>query len=60
MTIWYHDEGVLVVSFNEVLCQSKEEFSAAIRPFLGKNEWEYRANKKGHEIIKAILADDVS
>lgn len=57
LTIWYHDEGVLVVSFQDMLYESKEEFLMAIRPFLNGNEWEYRANKEGNEIIKGILEE---
>ena len=55
--IWYHNEGMLVIGFDYPHHDSKEGFVEAVRVVIDQNKWEYRANKKGAEIIDMILKE---
>ncbi|MHC4639652.1 MAG: hypothetical protein ACYTBP_04215 [Planctomycetota bacterium] len=57
MMIWYYDEGILLISFNDIVHETKEELIESIRPTLARNQWQYSANKKGGEIIKMLLKE---
>ena len=56
-TIWYHDEGLIIVIFKDVEHIRKEDFIDSIRAILKSNGWEYLADKKGGEIIDMILKE---
>ena len=51
---WYPDEGLLIVIFDYPHHESKEGFIASVRKIIAQNDWEYRANQKGAEIIDKI------
>ncbi|GAF99629.1 unnamed protein product [marine sediment metagenome] len=57
-TIWYHDEGLLIVLFRDVEHISREHFIDSVRATIGLGDWKYRADKKGGEIINMILKEE--
>ncbi|MFC1677943.1 hypothetical protein ACFL3G_12895 [Planctomycetota bacterium] len=53
--LWYHDDGLLVISFKQIEYQSEEDFVDILRELIGSYGWNYMANKKAAEIIETIL-----
>ena len=55
--IWHHNKRLLIVSFDYPQHNSEKGFIEDVRAVLDQNKWEYRANKKGAEIIDMILKE---
>ena len=54
IVMWPDNKSLLVVGFDYPHHDNKEDFIEAVKAILNQNEWEYRANKKGTEIIDMI------
>ncbi len=55
IVIWFHDQGLLAVSFTEIEYKSKEEFIKAVMDLIADRVWNFRASKDAARIITPRL-----
>lgn len=54
-TMWFHNEGLLIVMFNDCEHTSKEHFIDSIRAVVMQDNWKHQTDKRGGELIDTIL-----
>ncbi len=54
IVMWFHDQGVLAVSFADIECESEQEFTEAVMDLIADSKWTYRADKEAARLIKPL------